>query len=134
MSEQTVFNGRYELHRRLARGGMADVFLARALNANAEDNLTQAGSVMGTATYFAPEQAQGLPLDPRSDLYSLGVVIYEMVTGRPPFAGESPVAIAYKHVQEQPAPPRHANTNVPPPMEAIILKLLAKNPAARYPS
>src|SRR3954464_14555573 len=77
---------------------VADFGIARALNANAEDNLTQAGSVMGTATYFAPEQAQGLPLDPRSDLYSLGVVIYEMVTGRPPFAGESPVAIAYKHV------------------------------------
>ena len=113
---------------------VADFGIARALGADPESNLTQAGSVMGTATYFAPEQAQGLPLDPRSDLYSLGVVLYEMVTGRPPFAGESPVAIAYKHVQEQPAPPRHVNTNVPPALEAIILKLLAKNPAARYPS
>ena len=113
---------------------VADFGIARALNASAEDNLTQAGSVMGTATYFAPEQAQGLPLDPRSDLYSLGVVMYEMVTGRPPFSGESPVAIAYKHVQEQPAPPRHANTNVPVPLEAVIMRLLAKNPASRYPS
>jgi serine/threonine-protein kinase len=113
---------------------VADFGIARALNASAEDNLTQAGSVMGTATYFAPEQAQGLPLDPRSDLYSLGVVLYEMVTGRAPFTGESPVAIAYKHVQEQPAPPRHANTDVPVPLEAIIMRLLAKNPAARYPS
>ena len=113
---------------------VADFGIARALNASAEDNLTQAGSVMGTATYFAPEQAQGLPLDPRSDLYSLGVVLYEMVTGRPPFAGESPVAIAYKHVQEQPAPPRHANTDVPVPLEAVIMRLLAKNPASRYPS
>src|SRR3954451_24141733 len=89
---------------------------------------------MGTAKYFAPEQAQGLPLDPRSDLYSLGVVISEMGTGRAPFTGESPVAIAYKHVQEQPAPPRHANTDVPVPLEAIIMRLLAKNPASRYPS
>jgi beta-lactam-binding protein with PASTA domain/predicted Ser/Thr protein kinase len=113
---------------------VADFGIARALGADPESNLTQAGSVMGTATYFAPEQAQGLRLDPRSDLYSLGVVLYEMVTGRPPFTGESPVAIAYKHVQEQPAPPRHVNTNVPVPLEAIILKLLAKNPQQRYPS
>lgn len=113
---------------------VADFGIARALGADPESNLTQAGSVMGTATYFAPEQAQGLPLDPRSDLYSLGVVLYEMVTGRPPFSGESPVAIAYKHVQERPAPPRHLNTNVPTDLEAVILKLLAKNPQARYPS
>jgi serine/threonine-protein kinase len=113
---------------------VADFGIARALGADPDSNLTQAGSVMGTATYFAPEQAQGLPLDPRSDLYSLGVVLYEMTTGRPPFSGESPVAIAYKHVQEQPAPPRHVNTNVPTALEAIILKLLSKNPQARYPS
>src|SRR5436190_12248915 len=113
---------------------VADFGIARALGADPEANLTQAGSVMGTATYFAPEQAQGLKLDPRSDLYSLGVVLYEMVTGKPPFSGESPVAIAYKHVQEQPAPPTQVNANVPADLEAIILKLLAKNPAARYSS
>jgi serine/threonine-protein kinase len=89
---------------------------------------------MGTATYFSPEQAQGLPLDPRSDLYSLGVVLYEMVTGKPPFSGESPVAIAYKHVQEQPTPPREVNANVPADLDAIDMKLLAKSPAARYAS
>src|SRR5947207_5517394 len=113
---------------------VADFGIARAMGAGAEDNLTQAGSVMGTATYFSPEQAQGHPLDPRSDLYALGVVLYESVTGKPPLAGENPVAIAYKHVQEQPTPPRHLNMNVPPDLEAIILKLLSKNPSARYPS
>ena len=98
-------------------------------------NLTQAGSVMGTATYFSPEQAQGLPVDPRSDLYSLGCVLYEMLTGRPPFTGDSPVAIAYKHVQEQPSPPQlgepgRAGRRSRP----SIMKLLEKDPAHRYPS
>src|SRR5581483_8273910 len=113
---------------------VADFGIARAMGAGVEDNLTKAGSVMGTATYFSPEQAQGLALDPRSDLYSLGVVLYEMVAGRPPFTGDSPVSIAYKHVQEQPTPPRRANANVPADLEAIIMRLLAKNPHARYPS
>jgi len=113
---------------------VADFGIARAMGAGVEENLTQAGSVMGTATYFSPEQAQGHSLDPRSDLYSLGVVLYEIVTGRAPFAGDTPVAIAYKHVQEQPLPPRHVNMNVPADLEAIIMKLLAKNPQARYPS
>src|SRR5579885_120269 len=113
---------------------VADFGIARALGAGAEENLTQAGSVMGTATYFSPEQAQGHSLDPRSDLYSLGVVLYEMVTGRPPFTGESPVTIAYKHVQEPVAPPRSVNLDVPPDLEAIIMKLLRKHPADRYAS
>ena len=113
---------------------VADFGIARAMDSAAEQNLTQAGSVMGTATYFSPEQAQGLGLDPRSDLYSLGVVLYEMVTGRPPFTGESPVGIAYKHVQEQPESPRHINTNVAPALEAVIMKLLAKSAAMRYAS
>ncbi|MGI8663853.1 MAG: Stk1 family PASTA domain-containing Ser/Thr kinase [Acidimicrobiales bacterium] len=113
---------------------VADFGIARAFGAGAEQNLTQAGSVMGTATYFSPEQAQGLPLDPRSDLYSLGIVLYEMVTGRPPFTGDSPVAIAYKHVQEQPPRPRQLNPDIPADLEAVIGKLLAKNPATRYAS
>jgi eukaryotic-like serine/threonine-protein kinase len=113
---------------------VADFGIARAMTATSEENLTQAGTVMGTATYFSPEQARGDAVDPRSDIYSLGVVLYESVTGRPPFSGESPVAIAYKHVQEAPTPPRHVNMDIPVAMEAIILKCLAKNPVNRYPS
>ena len=79
---------------------VADFGIARAMTASSEENLTQTGSVMGTATYFSPEQAQGKPVDARSDLYSLGVVLYEMASGKPPFSADSPVAIAYKHVQE----------------------------------
>lgn len=110
---------------------MTDFGIARALSSPSED-LTQAGSVMGTATYFSPEQAQGFAVDARSDLYSLGVVLYEMVCGRPPFTGESPVAIAYKHVQEPPPPPSRFVSGIPAGVEAIILKLLSKNPDNRY--
>ncbi|HNH97092.1 MAG TPA: protein kinase, partial [Microthrixaceae bacterium] len=112
---------------------VTDFGIARALS-SPDDDLTQAGSVMGTATYFSPEQAQGLPVDPRSDLYSLGVVLYEMVTGRPPFSGDTPLAIAYKHVQDQPAPPSTIVPEVPRGLEAIIMKLLQKRPDDRYPS
>ena len=113
---------------------VADFGIAQASNASAADNLTQAGSVMGTATYFSPEQAQGRTVDPRSDLYSLGCVLYEMLTARPPFSGDTPVAVAYKHVQSEPVAPSHINPNVPPALEAIDLKLLAKDPSQRYPS
>ncbi len=113
---------------------VADFGIARAITASTDDNLTQVGTVMGTATYFSPEQARGDAVDPRSDIYSLGCVLYELVVGRPPFSGESPVAIAYKQVHESPVPPRQVNSAVPPALEAIILKCLAKNPANRYPS
>jgi serine/threonine-protein kinase len=111
---------------------VTDFGIARAVGGGNTDNLTQTGSVMGTATYFSPEQAQGLPVDPRSDLYSLGIVLYEMMCGRPPFSGDSPVAIDYQHVQGSATPPRQVNPDVPPALEAITLKLLAKNPANRY--
>jgi serine/threonine-protein kinase len=113
---------------------VADFGIARALSDSSDQNLTKTGSVMGTATYFSPEQARGAQVDPRSDLYSLGVVLYEMITGRPPFAGDSAVAIAYKHVQENPVPPRRIDPALPETLEAITLKCLAKNPANRYPS
>ena len=120
----------------LTKSGQAkvtDFGIARAMS-SPDDDLTQAGSVMGTATYFSPEQAQGLAVDPRSDLYSLGVVLYEMVTGRPPFAGDTPLAIAYKHVQDQPAAPSTLIPTLPPGLEAIIMKLLQKKPDDRYAS
>jgi len=112
---------------------VVDFGIARAMASPSED-LTQAGSVMGTATYFSPEQAQGFPVDSRSDLYSLGVVLFEMVCGRPPFTGDSPVAIAYKHVQEPPPRPSSIVSSVPAGLEAIIGKLLAKHPDNRYRS
>ncbi|MFN2608065.1 MAG: Stk1 family PASTA domain-containing Ser/Thr kinase [Acidimicrobiales bacterium] len=119
----------------LGRGGLVkvtDFGIARATDP--QESLTQTGAVMGTATYFSPEQAQGLPIDPRSDVYSLGVVLYEMVAGRPPFTGDSPVAIAYQHVRETAVPPSHHNPDVAPQFEAIVLKAMAKNRANRYNS
>ena len=111
---------------------VADFGIARAMNAPSENNLTQVGSVMGTATYFSPEQAQGAQPDPRSDLYSLGIVLYEMVAGKPPFAGENPVSIAYKQVHDLPRPLNQLVADVPRPFEAIVAKLLAKDPNMRY--
>ena len=113
---------------------VADFGIARAMNAPSENNLTQVGSVMGTATYFSPEQAQGAQPDPRSDLYSLGIVLYEMVAGKPPFAGENPVSIAYKQVHDLPQPLNQLVADVPRPFEAIVAKLLAKDPNMRYPN
>jgi beta-lactam-binding protein with PASTA domain len=112
---------------------VADFGIATAANAG-DPNLTKTGLVMGTATYFSPEQAQGKGVDPRSDLYSLGVVLYEMLAGEPPFKGENPVAIAYQHVQEPPPGLRARGVPINAPLEAITFKLLAKNPAHRYPT
>ncbi len=113
---------------------VADFGIAWAMASNGEENLTQAGSVMGTATYFSPEQAQGKQVDPRSDLYSLGVVLYEMVSGAPPYSGETPVAIAYKHVQEPLPPLRDRVADLPRDFEAVTNKALAKDIGSRYQS
>lgn len=111
---------------------VADFGIARANGTG--DGLTKTGAVMGTATYFSPEQAQGLTVDARSDLYSLGIVLYEMVTGAVPFVGDSAVSVAYSHVREPVPPPSTRRADVPPALEAIILTCLQKDPAARYQS
>ena len=111
---------------------VTDFGIARA--GDPAESLTQAGAVMGTATYFSPEQAQGHVVDPRTDVYSLGVVLYEMVAGRPPFTGDNPVSIAYQHVREDPVPLSRHNPDVPPAFEAIVAKAMAKNRANRYSS
>jgi serine/threonine-protein kinase len=111
---------------------VTDFGIARAFGGG--DDLTQSGSVMGTATYFSPEQAQGKQVDPRSDLYSLGVVLFEMITGQPPFNGESPVAIAYKHVQNEAPTPASVNPRVPTALGSIVDRLLAKQPQERFAS
>jgi eukaryotic-like serine/threonine-protein kinase len=106
-----------------------DFGIARA---TAVPSITQTSAVVGTAQYIAPEQAQGLEVDARSDVYSLGCCLYEMVTGQVPFTGPTPVAIAYRHVREDPTPPRALNPDVPVPLERVCLKAMAKRPEDRY--
>lgn len=107
-----------------------DFGIARAGNTT----MTQTNSVLGTAQYISPEQAQGKPLTPASDLYSLGVTLYELVTGRLPFDAETPVATALAQVNEEPVPPRQIRGSIPPALEAVILRAMRKNPAERYSS
>jgi serine/threonine-protein kinase len=113
---------------------VADFGIARALGAGVEQGLTQTGAVMGTATYFSPEQAQGVSTDQRSDIYSLGVVMYEMLSGVPPFTGENAVAIAYKQVHERAMPLDQRLTSAPPEVAAIVAKCMEKSPDDRYSS
>jgi eukaryotic-like serine/threonine-protein kinase len=108
-----------------------DFGIARAMS-DAQATMTQTAQVIGTAQYLSPEQARGERVDSRSDLYSTGCLLYELLTGRPPFTGDSPVAIAYQHVRENPVPPSRVDPDVPAWADAIVLKAMAKAPADRY--
>lgn len=118
----------------IEKGGvcrLSDFGIARIFQ---QDNLTMTGMAVGTPEYMSPEQAEGLDLDNQTDIYSLGVVIYEMLTQRPPFSGNNPVAIAYKQVHELPLPPSAFRKDTPKRLELIVLKALKKNKMDRYSS
>jgi eukaryotic-like serine/threonine-protein kinase len=108
---------------------VTDFGIARAGSAS---TMTEAGSILGTAHYFSPEQAQGQPVEAASDLYSLGIVMYEMATGALPFDGDNPVSIAMKHVHDRPPAPRTINPLIPENLEAVIMRSLGKRPVDRY--
>jgi serine/threonine-protein kinase len=110
-----------------------DFGIARAL-ASGATTMTQTSAVIGTAQYLSPEQARGEPVDARSDVYAAGCVIFELLCGHPPFVGDSPVSVAYQHVREPPPAPSDINRDVTPPIDAIVLKALSKNPLNRYQS
>src|SRR5215208_4557157 len=110
-----------------------DFGIARAV-ADTSATMTQTAAVIGTAQYLSPEQARGETVDARSDLYSAGCLMYELLVGRPPFVGDSPVSVAYQHVREAPVPPSQVDSVITPDIDAITLKALAKDPADRYQS
>ncbi|MCP3799528.1 Stk1 family PASTA domain-containing Ser/Thr kinase [Allokutzneria sp. A3M-2-11 16] len=120
----------------ITRGGAVKVMdfgIARAV-ADGQAAVTQTAAVIGTAQYLSPEQARGEAVDARSDVYAAGCVLFELLTGEPPFTGDSPVAVAYQHVREEPKPPSSLNPQVPQVLDAIVLKAMSKNPANRYQS
>ena len=110
-----------------------DFGIARAL-ASSGSTMTQTSAVIGTAQYLSPEQARGESVDARSDVYATGCVLYELLCGQPPFVGDSPVSVAYQHVREDARPPSLINRDVPPAVDAVVIKALAKNPLNRYQS
>ena len=111
---------------------VTDFGIARAMNAT--NTVMYTNSILGSAHYLSPEQASGKPVDGNTDIYSLGVVLYEMLTGRVPFEGETPIAVALKHVREKVAPPTRYNPSIPPLLEAVVMKALSKKPADRFNS
>jgi Protein kinase domain/Kelch motif len=113
---------------------LADFGIAKLLLGERRRDLTQTGMVLGTAAYMAPEQTYGLPVDPRTDLYSVGIVLYELVTGRVPFDADTPVMVMMKQAYEPPEPPRTVNPNLPVQVEHLLLQALAKDRADRFQS
>ena len=109
-----------------------DFGIARAVS-DSSSTVAETMQIIGTAAYFSPEQAKGEPVDARTDLYSTGVVLFELLTGRQPFRGDSPVAVAYQHVSETPVPPTEVNEELPRALDAIVLRALAKDPYQRFP-
>src|SRR5258707_10684872 len=112
---------------KLTAFGIASVY--KDINA---ERLTTTGMTLGTVQYYAPKQAQGEIVSPAADVYALGIVMYEMLTGRPPFDGDTPVAVAMQHIQDTPLPPSQLNPNIPPALEEIIMRCLEKAPEMRY--
>ena len=110
-----------------------DFGIARAMS-DATSTMTQTSAVMGTAQYLSPEQARGIKVDPRSDIYSMGCVLFELLTGEPPFTGDSPVAVAHQHVHEDPPRPSSLRQEISPALDSVVLKAMSKNPANRYQS
>ena len=110
-----------------------DFGIARAM-ADGASTMTQTSAVIGTAQYLSPEQARGEQVDARSDIYSTGCLLYELLAGRPPFVGDSPVSVAYQHVREEPIPPSHFDPDVPAAADAIVMKALTKDREERYQS
>src|SRR5215472_3116810 len=108
--------------------GIASVY--KDINA---ERLTTTGMTLGTVQYYAPEQAQGEIVQPAADVYALGIVMYEMLTGKPPFDGDTPVSVAVRHIQDAPMPPSQLNPHIPPALEEIILRCLEKVPEMRFP-
>lgn len=114
---------------RSGRVKVTDFGIARAVTSA---TMTQTGTIIGSVHYFSPEQARGGAVSAKSDIYSLGAVMYEMLTGVVPFTGETPISIAIKHIQDDPTPLREINPSVPPILEALVLKAMAKNPEQRF--
>ncbi|WP_439030948.1 Stk1 family PASTA domain-containing Ser/Thr kinase [Gordonia terrae] len=110
-----------------------DFGIARAMS-DATSTMTQTSAVMGTAQYLSPEQARGIKVDPRSDIYSMGCVLFELLTGEPPFTGDSPVAVAHQHVHEDPPWPSHVRPEIPRELDSVVLKAMSKNKDNRYQS
>src|SRR5438309_2984529 len=112
------------------RSKVTDFGIARS----GASQMTEVGSIIGTAQYLSPEQARGAPVDQRSDLYSVGIVLYEMLTGRVPFVGDTPLEIAMKHLSAIPTPPSELRPDIPHDLDLVVLRALAKDPEDRYQS